>query len=123
MPDSWLRKHDNGLFGRVEKTSDIGDRYVASVGRSGEPTHGSHHATLELAKAKADADVRATGHHCSDACEPWHVMKRRKLGWGMGVYTRPDSKHYWLLLQQPSGTRLRESAKMRSPTSTEARRS
>ena len=75
MPDSWLRQHHNGLFARVEKSSELADRYVASVGRSGEHAAGSDHATLELAQARAEADVQATGHRCSDACEPWHVMK------------------------------------------------
>ena len=73
MADSWTRRHSNGWFGRVEKVSGIGDRYVASAARADEVILGSDHATPELAKARSDADVRrSTSHQCSDACEPWH---------------------------------------------------
>ena len=72
LRNSWRRKHSNGLFGRAEKISEIGDRYVAAAARSGEFVLGSDHATLELAKARSDADVQATGHQCSADCEPWH---------------------------------------------------
>ncbi len=71
MAESWTRRHSNEWFGRVEK---IGDRYVASAAGSEEVVLGSNHATLELAKARSDTDVRRANrrHQCSADCEPWH---------------------------------------------------
>ncbi len=40
----------------------------------------------------------------------------------MGVYVRPDSRYYWLLLQQPSGGRIRESTKVRTDAPTPSQR-
>ena len=73
MADSWTRKHSNDWIGWVEKEPLLGNRYVASAAPAGESRSGSDHATLELAKVASDAAVRkASGHRCSEACEPWH---------------------------------------------------
>ena len=73
--ESWTRKHSNEWIGSVTKISGgLGGRYVASATPpTVETRRGRDHATLELARTASDADVRdASGHHCSDACEPWH---------------------------------------------------
>ena len=73
--ESWTRTHSNGWIGWVKSVPELGVpvRYVASAAPAGTTRPGSEHATAELARAASDADVReASGHHCSDSCEPWH---------------------------------------------------
>ncbi len=43
-------------------------RFIAAAGRSGETCLASDHASLDQAKAAADAEARADGHACEAQC-------------------------------------------------------
>ena len=74
MPDGdkykiWLRTHRNGMIANVSETK--AGRFIAAAGRSGETCLASNHASLDQAKAAADAEACADGHGCEAQCGSW----------------------------------------------------
>ena len=75
MPDedkdkTWFRIHKNQMIGSVWEVKAL-KHFSACAGRSGETCLASNHASLNQAKAAADAEACADGHGCDAQCGSW----------------------------------------------------